>query len=59
MIKNFRNGLAIALAVVVFPGIWICQGLGLITLPGEIIGATIALETLIGQFYFRKKMEGE
>lgn len=58
MRTNFRNVLAVVLAVVVFPGLWIASGLGLINLPGEVIGATIAIETLIGQFYFRKKTEG-
>lgn len=59
MIKNFRDILAVLVAVVIFPGIWIGSGLGLLTLPGEIIGATIAIETLVAQFYFRKKIEGE
>lgn len=59
MKTKFRNVLAIILAVVVFPGLWIANGLGMISLPGEVIGATIAIETLIGQFYFRKKSDGE
>jgi hypothetical protein len=59
MIKNFRDLLALFVAVIVFPGIWVGQGLGLLSLPGEIIGATIAIETLIGQFYFRKRPQGE
>ena len=54
IIKNFRNLLALLVAVVVFPAIWVMQGLGILTLPGEVLGATIAIETLIGQFYFRK-----
>lgn len=54
MIKNFRNLLALLVAVIVFPGVWVMQGLGLLALPGEVLGATIAIETLIGQFYFRK-----
>jgi hypothetical protein len=54
MIKNFRNLLALLIAVVVFPAIWIMQGIGMLNLPGEVLGATIAIETLIGQFYFRK-----
>ena len=59
MIKNFRNLLALLLGVIVLPGIWVGQGLGFVVLPGEVIGATIAIETLIAQFYFRKAMEGE
>jgi len=54
MIKNFRDLVALLIAVIVFPAIWILQGLGMLALPGEILGATIAIETLIGQFYFRK-----
>jgi len=54
MLKNHRDLLSILLGVVVIPAIWVTQGLGLIALPGEVIGATIAGETLIIQFYFRK-----
>lgn len=59
MLKNFRDLLAILVGVVVFPGIWIGQGLGYLNLPGEVIGATIAIETLVGQFYFRKAQSTE
>ncbi len=59
MIRNFRDTLAILVGVVIFPGIWIGNGLGFLALPGEVIGATIAIETLIAQFYFRKKVDGE
>lgn len=55
MFKNFRDLVALLLAVIVFPLLWTGQGLGWLTLPGEVIGATIAGETLIIQFYFRKK----
>lgn len=54
MFKNFRDLLAILLAVVVFPGLWLCQGKGIVNIPEGIIGATIAIETLVAQFYFRK-----
>ena len=54
LIKNFRNLLALLVAVIVFPGIWVLQGLGMLALPGEVLGATIAIETLIAQFYWRK-----
>jgi len=54
MCKNYRDYLALFLGVLVFPGMWAAQGLGLLSLPGEVVGATIAIETLIGQFYFRK-----
>ena len=54
MIKNFRDLLAILIGVVAFPGIWVLQGMNIMALPESVIGATIAIETLIAQFYFRK-----
>ncbi len=54
MIKNFRDLLALLIAVLVFPGLWVCQGKGIVNIPEGVIGATIAIETLIAQFYFRK-----
>jgi len=54
MFKNQRDLLSILLGVFVIPGIWVAQGIGYLTLPGEVIGATIAAETLMVQFYFRK-----
>jgi len=59
VIKNFRNLLALLIAVIVFPSIWVLQGLGMLNLPGEVIGMTIAVETLIAQFYWRKKGQDE
>ncbi len=58
MIKNFRDLLAILIGVVVFPAVWMLQGYGIMNIPEGVIGATIAIETLVAQFYFRKK-EGE
>ena len=58
MLKNFRDLLALLVAVIVFPAMWITQGLGCVNIPEGVIGASIAIETLIFQFYFRKK-EGE
>lgn len=54
MPKNFRDLLALLIGVVVFPGIWFAQGKGLVTIPEGVIGATIAIETLVAQFYFRR-----
>ncbi len=59
MLKNFRDLLAILLAVVVFPGLWFCQGKGIVTIPEGVIGASIAIETLVAQFYFRKAPDSE
>ena len=55
LLKNFRDLLAILIGVVVFPTVWILQGYGIVNIPEGVIGATIAIETLITQFYFRKK----
>jgi hypothetical protein len=56
-IRNFRDVLAIFLGVIVFPLIWVLQGIGTINIPEGVIGATIAIETLIAQFYFRKAQD--
>jgi hypothetical protein len=53
-VKNFRDYLAVGMAVIIFPLIWILQGINAISIPESVIGVTIALETLIAQFYFRK-----
>jgi len=53
--RNFRDYLALFLAVLVFPGTWILQGLGMIDLPGEVLGVTVSIETMVALFYFRKK----
>ena len=52
---NFRNILALLAFVGVIPAMWILQGAGIINVPEIVIGGTIAMWTLIGQFYFRKK----
>jgi len=56
---KIRTTLAIALGIAVFPLMWVMVGLGLLNLPGEILGVTIAMETLILNFYFRKKTKTE
>ena len=54
--KNFRDYLALFVGVLVIPGLWLLQGIGIIDLNGaEVIGATITIETTIIMFYFRKK----
>ena len=59
MLKNHRDLLSILLGVLVIPGVWILQGLGWMTLPESVIGASIAIETLIAQFYFRRAQSSE
>ena len=54
MVKNFRNLLALLVAVIVFPGIWVGQGFGLLNVPEVVLGATVSIETMIAMFYFRK-----
>jgi len=59
MFKNIRDLLALLVMVVIFPALWVLHGKGVITLPGEVIGATIAIETLVAQYYWRKKPENK
>lgn len=55
MIKGINDLLALLVTVLVFPVLWVLDGCGVISLPGEVLGATIAVFTLIVQYYFRKK----
>jgi len=60
MLKKYRDLLALLLGVIVIPAIWVMQGLGVIELSGvEVLGATIVIETMIAQYYFRKKPADE
>jgi len=52
--KTFNDTLALFLAVGIIPTIWILTALKTIPMPDIIIGATISIESLIVQFYFRK-----
>lgn len=52
---NFRNILALLAFIIMIPAMWILEGKGVIHLGDTIIGATIVMWTLIGQFYFRKR----
>ena len=54
MLKNHRDLLSILLGVIVLPGIWVLQGLGLLNVPEIVLGATVSIETMIAIFYFRK-----
>jgi hypothetical protein len=55
MFNRINDLLALLVLVIIFPALWILDGRGIIHLPGEVLGATIAAFTLIVQFYFRKK----
>ena len=53
MIKNFRDILALIL-ILLIPLLWVLSSL-VMPLSGEVLGASIAVWTLVAQFYFRKK----
>ncbi len=59
MIKKFRDLLALILATIIFPILWVGAGYGWLNLPESIIGATISIETMIAMFYFRKMPSNE
>lgn len=52
---KFRQLLAALCIIVVIPMLWVTHACGLLTLPGEIIGATIMAWGTIVTFYFEKK----
>lgn len=54
MFKKINDLLALLLDVIIIPTFWIMDGLGIVNMNGEVMGATIAVWTLIAQFYFRK-----
>lgn len=54
MFKNHNDLLSIVIGVFVFPVLWALHGKGIVVLPDIVLGATVTLETLIVQFYFRK-----
>ena len=54
MVIVFKELLALLLTVIIFPALWILHALGLMNLPGEVIGATLTAEALILQYFFRK-----
>ena len=55
-LERFNDTLALVLTSVVAI-LWFLHGEGWINLPGEVIGASIMIMTLVTQFYFRKKPE--
>lgn len=50
--KTWNDQLSLVLMLAII-GLWVAVGFGL-TLPGEVIGATISAFTLVAFFYFRK-----
>ena len=57
IITNVNDLLALLTLIVIIPGLWILQGRSVVTMSGEIIGATIMGWTLVLQYYFRKKKD--
>ncbi len=55
MFRQINDLLALLVLAVIIPALWLLDGNGIIHLPGEVLGATIAAFTLVVQFYFRKK----
>ena len=51
--------LALALELVVVPGLWVAHGRGLIPRPGAVRGITGTVWGLVVQYYFRKRPGGE
>jgi hypothetical protein len=54
MFLNQNDLLSVLMGVVIFPLLWALHGKGIVVLPDIVLGATVTLETLIVQFYFRK-----
>jgi len=55
MIKKFNELLALLLLVGIIPGLWVAEGLELVSINGQVLGATIMAWGLVLQFFFRKK----
>lgn len=52
--RRFNDTLAVLLVAAIF-AVWILAGLGVLpSVPESVIGASIMLVTLIGQYYYRK-----
>lgn len=50
---NFNDRLTVILMGII-SGLWVMEGIGVLTMPGEVNGALIATFTLVIQYYFRK-----
>ncbi len=58
MIKKFNDLFAIMLTSLIV-ALWVVAGTNLIEIPPEVLGSTIAVFTLVAQFYFRKSPPGQ
>ena len=57
MPKTWNDVLALLL-ILIIPGLWVGQGIKLLDLPGEVVGASLVGWTLVIQFYFRRAPNG-
>ncbi len=51
--KQFNDQLGLLVMVLIMV-LWAAIGTGRIVIPGEVTGATIAVFTMVAQYYFRK-----
>lgn len=54
MCKDFNDWLALMLFLII-PTLWFLDGFKVISLNGEVLGATIMGWTMVLQFYYRKR----
>jgi len=57
MVKNINDLGFLVFGCGIIPALWILHGRGVIALPEIVLGATITLESLIVQFFYRKRKE--
>ena len=57
--KTYRDRLMLFGGCILIPGLWVTQGMGLITLDGPVNGTLITIFVLIWNFYFRKTPDSE
>ena len=56
--QNFNDLLCLIVMGMIFT-LWLLSGYGKINLNPEVLGASIAFFTIIGQYYFRKAKTGD
>ncbi len=56
--QNFNDFLCLFILGFIF-ALWLLDGLKVVSLNPEILGASIAFFAIIGQYYFRKKSGGD
>lgn len=59
LLVDFNDLIALVLLLLIIPGLWVVDGLHLVVLNGEVLGATITAWALVLQYYFRKRRGGD